>query len=78
MSFRANVLHYSNFQNQKTFLVKAKWNYFIAVNVNDVRKHYHDIVLIATCFVFLDMVAKRAQVENSETSEISKKFFRDF
>ena len=58
MPIRAKTLHYSNFHNQKTFLMKAQWNHRIVVDVNNVRKHCHDIVLIAMCFVFLNMAAK--------------------
>ena len=65
MSLRAKTLHYLNFQNQNTFLMKAKWNHCIAVDVNDFRKNCHDIVLIAKYSVFLNMVAKRSYSDRS-------------
>ena len=58
MSLRAKTLHYSKFQNQKTFLMKAKWNYYTVVDVNN-------IVLIAKCFIFLHMAAKRSNSDRS-------------
>ena len=57
MSLRAETLHYSNFQNQ--------WNHSIVSDVTDVRKHCHDIILIATGFVFLNMAAKRSHSDIS-------------
>ena len=79
MSLRPKTLHYLNFQNQKTFLMKFKWNHCIVVNVNDVRKHWHDFILIATCFIFLNMAANRSHLDRSlkvrGTSEIREGSF---
>ena len=65
MFVRAKTLHYSNFQNQKAFLMKAKWNHCILSDVTDVRKHCHDIILIAPGFIFINMAAKRSHFDIS-------------
>ena len=38
--------------------MKTKWNHCIVVDVNDVRKHFQNIVLIAACFAFLNVASK--------------------
>ena len=67
MSLRAKALHYSSFKDPKSFLMKAKWKNCIVVDVNDVRKHCHDIFWLQRLiyFVFLNMAATQSYSDRS-------------
>ena len=67
MSLRAKALLYSSFKDPKSFLMKAKWKNCIVVDVNDVRKHCHDIFWLQRLiyFVFLNMAATQSYSDRS-------------
>ena len=67
MSLRAKALQYSSFKDPKSFLMKAKWKNCIVVDVNDVRKHCHDIFWLQRLiyFVFLNMAATQSYSDRS-------------